>query len=128
MSDSGLRTCPGCGRPFAMLHICERCGRCDARDLPRDADRSAPCCSGDRGSCFKWDWRAAAQPAEAEGPKHIIEQLWLPEQREDGVYLVGEDGTVVLKLCRPDRSSDLMIAGYIMGLQSKQFPPRKESP
>lgn len=34
---------------------------------------------------------------------------------------------VVLKLCRPDRGSDLMIAGYIVGLQGKQRP-RKEPP
>ena len=122
MSNSGLRTCPGCGRSFAMLHICERCGRCDVRDLPRDADRAAPCCSGDRGTCIKWDWGAAAQRAEADDPTHITEQQWLPELREDGVYLIGEDGSVVLKLCRSDRGSDLMIAGYIAGLQAHQLP------
>lgn len=123
MSIEGLRTCPGCGLPFAMLYICERCGRCDARDLPRDADRSAPCCAGDRGTCIKWNWRAAAQRADAEESKHITAQLWIPEQREDGVYLIGEDGSVILKLCRSDHGSDLMIAGYIMGLQGKQLPP-----
>lgn len=123
MSASGLRTCPGCGRRFAMLYICERCGRCDARNLPRDADRE-PCCSED-GVCVERDWRADA--SSGEDPKHITEQLWMPEQREDGVYLIGEDGSVVLKLCRPDRGSDLVIAGYIMGLQGKQLP-RKEQP
>lgn len=115
MSDSGLRACPGCGREFAMLFICERCGRCDD-------DRDAPCCSED-GACVERDWRADVQREE---PKHITEQLWLPEQREDGIYLVGEDGSVVVKLCRSDHSSDLMIAGYIMGLQGKQLQPRKE--
>lgn len=53
--------------------------------------------------------------------RHITEQQWLSELRDDGVYLVGaEDGSVVLKLGRPDRDSDLMIAGYIMGLQGSQ--------
>ena len=107
-----------------MLYICERCGRCDERDLPRDADRAGPCCSED-GTCIERDWRS--QEARADEPKHITEQLWTPEQREDGVYLIGEDGSVVLKLCRPDHGSDLMIAGYIMGLQGKQIP-RKELP
>ena len=114
MSPTGLRTCPGCGRAFAMLHICERCGRCDERDLPRDADREDPCCMED-GTCIERDWRSAMTP---EDPKRITEQLWTPEQREDGVYLIGEDGSVVLKLCRPDRGSDLVIAGYVMGLQA----------
>jgi hypothetical protein len=50
---------------------------------------------------------------------HITEQLWVPEQREDGVYLVGDkDRSVVLRLCRPDRGSDLLLAGYIAGLQA----------
>ncbi|HSX22862.1 MAG TPA: hypothetical protein VLE97_08835 [Gaiellaceae bacterium] len=53
-----LRTCPGCRRDFAMLHICERCGQCDALDLPRDADRTSPCCSGGR-SCVETNWRRA---------------------------------------------------------------------
>lgn len=53
--------------------------------------------------------------------KHITEQLWLPELREDGVYLIGaDDRTVVLKMCRPDRGSDLFIAGYIAGLQAQK--------
>lgn len=120
MSVEGLRTCPGCECEFAMLYICERCGRCDER-----ADREAPCCSED-GVCIERDWRA---DEARENPKHITEQQWLPELREDGVYLVGvEDRTVVLKLCRPDRSSDLIIAGYITGLQAHQltrFPKDK---
>jgi hypothetical protein len=50
---------------------------------------------------------------------HITDQVWVPEQREDGVYLVGaEDHTVILKMCRPDRGSDLLMAGYIAGLQA----------
>lgn len=123
VSVGGLRTCPGCGREFAMLHICERCGRCDERDLPRDADREAPCCSED-GVCVERDWRAAV--SRGEELKHITEQMWTPEQREDGVYLVGEDGSVVLKLCRPDHGSDLVIAGYVMGLQGRKLA--KEQP
>ena len=123
MSDSNLRTCLCCGRAFAMLHICERCGCCDALDLPRDADRAAPCCSED-GLCIERDWRADAQ--RSEDPKHITEQLWTPERREDGVYLIGEDGSVILKLCRPDHGSDLVIAGYVMGLQGRKLS--KEQP
>ena len=110
----GLRTCPGCGREYAMLYICERCGRCDERDLPRDADREAACCSKD-GACVERDWRADVEP------KHITDQRWIPEPREDGVYLIDEDGSAIVKLCRPDRDSDLMIAGYIAGLQAHQL-------
>jgi len=103
-----------------MLHICERCGRCDARD----ADHEAPCCSED-GECVERDWRADAERDEAADPKHITEQLWVPEQREDGVYRVGvEDRSVVLKLCRPDRGSDLLLAGYVMGLQGRSLRPK----
>ena len=122
-AKSSLRTCPSCGRRFAMLYICERCGRCDAQDLPRDADRDA-CCSGDV-ACVERDWRADAQIGE--DPTHITEQLWVSEERDDGVYLIGADGATILKLCRPDRGSDLLIAGYIMGLQAKKLP-RGETP
>lgn len=119
--SSGLRRCPICGRTFAMLYICERCGCCDDLDLPRDADRTAPCCKND-GACVERDWRADANVAAP----HITEQLWIPEPREDGVYLIGsEDRSVVLKLCRPDRGSDLFMTGYIVGLQARQ---RKEMP
>ena len=122
-AKSSLRTCPGCDRRFAMLYICERCGRCDAQDLPRDADRDA-CCAGD-DTCVEHDWRSEAV---SMGP-HITEQVWLPEVRDDGVYLIGaDDHTVILKLCRPDRPSDLLIAGYISGLQGMKVPrkvPRK---
>jgi hypothetical protein len=98
-----------------MLYICERCGRCDELDLPRDADRAAPCCS-ENGLCVERDWRS---DGHSKDPKHITEQLWVPEQREDGVYLVGaEDRTVILKLGRPDHGSDLLIAGYITGIQA----------
>ena len=121
-AKSSLRTCPGCGRRFAMLYICERCGRCDAQDLRRDADRDA-CCAGD-DTCVEHDWRSEAVPT---GP-HITEQVWLPELRDDGVYLIGaDDQTVILKLCRPDRASDLLLAGYISGLQGMKVP-RKVSP
>jgi len=52
----------------------------------------------------------------------VTEQIWVPEIREDGVYLVAaDDRTVILKLCRPDRDSDLLMAGYIMGLQAHQL-------
>jgi hypothetical protein len=51
--------------------------------------------------------------------KHVTEQLWVPEVREDGVYLVGaDDHAPVLKMCRPDHGSDLLMAGYIAGLQA----------
>lgn len=53
-ASTGLRTCPGCSRSYAMLHICERCGRCDALDMPRDADRADPCCLG---GCARRNWR-----------------------------------------------------------------------
>ena len=54
--------------------------------------------------------------------KHVTEQLWVPEIREDGVYLVADDDrTVVLKMCRPDRGSDLLMAGYIVALQAHQL-------
>ena len=50
--------------------------------------------------------------------KHVTEQLWVPEQREDGLYLVGaDDRSVVLKMQCSDRESDLLVAGYIAGLQ-----------
>jgi hypothetical protein len=53
-------------------------------------------------------------------PEPITEQLWVPEVRGDGVHLVGaDDKSTVLRLCRPDHGSDLLIAGYIAGLQAK---------
>ena len=59
---------------------------------------------------------------DKDDPKHITDQMWLPELRDDGVYLVGDDDrTVVVKLGRPDRDSDLIIAGYISGLQAHQL-------
>jgi len=52
--------------------------------------------------------------------KHITSQVWVPELREDGVYLVGEDDrTSIFKMCRPDNGSDLFLAGYISGLQGQ---------
>ena len=102
-----------------MLYICERCGRCDERDLPRDADRAGSCCNG---TCAARDWRA---DANAVAP-HITEQLWIPDVREDGIYLISaDDRSVVLKMGRPDRDSDLLTAGYIAGLQVRR---RKEMP
>lgn len=57
--------------------------------------------------------------------KHVTEQLWVPEVREDGVYLVAaDDRTTVLKMGRPDHDSDLLMAGYIMGLQAQQLRMR----
>jgi hypothetical protein len=98
-----------------MLYICEDCGRCDELDLPRDIDRARPCCDG--SACTPRDWRADAKV----DPPHITEQLWIPEVREDGVYLIGaDDRSVVLKMGRPDHGSDLMMAGYIVGLQARQ--------
>jgi hypothetical protein len=59
---------------------------------------------------------------QEQAHKHVTEQLWVPEIREDGVYLVADDDrTVVLKMCRPDRGSDLLMAGYIIALQSRQL-------
>lgn len=104
-----------------MLNICERCGRCDAQELPRDADRP-PCCT--EATCVERNWRSDKPDEE---PKHITEQLWMPEQREDGVYLVGEDGSAIVKLCRPDHGSDLFIAGYVVALQGKQLSGKERS-
>jgi hypothetical protein len=118
--NNGLRTCPSCHRVFAMLHICENCGRCDGWDLPRDADREAPCCNKD--TCAQRDWRSEMIP---DPPRHLTEQTWTHEQRTDGVYLVGEDGSAILKLCRPDEASDLLIAGYVMGLQVDKLSSAK---
>lgn len=64
---------------------------------------------------------------EDQEHKHVTEQVWGPEIREDGVYIVAYDGTVVLKLCRPDRGSDLLMAGYIAGLQVQQLTGRSMS-
>jgi len=64
-------------------------------------------------------------PQEQE-VRHITEQVWVPEVREDGVYLIGaDDRSVILKLCRPDRGSDLFIAGYVAGIQAGKL---KETP
>jgi hypothetical protein len=102
-----------------MLYICARCGRCDALDLPRDAGRAAPCCS-ENGMCIERDWRGDDQCGK--DPKHVTNQAWLSELREDGVYLIAaEDRTVILKMCRPDRGSDLLMAGYIAGLQARKI-------
>ena len=55
-------------------------------------------------------------------PKHVSEQVWVPEIREDGIYLLAaDDRTVVLKMCRPDHGSDLLMAGYIIALQTHQL-------
>jgi hypothetical protein len=62
---------------------------------------------------------------ESDAAKHITDQTWWPDQRADGVYLIGEDGSAILKLCRPDRGSDLLLAGYLAGLQGKQLSGRK---
>lgn len=68
-----------------------------------------------------WVHQARVQIAN----KHITEQEWQPEVREDGVYLVAaDDRTPVLKLCRPDSGSDFLIAGYISALQSMHLKGR----
>lgn len=57
--------------------------------------------------------------------KHIIDQYWEPSYREDGVYLVGhDDGSMVMKLCRPDDGSDTLLAGYICALQAQKIRER----
>lgn len=54
--------------------------------------------------------------------RHVTEQHWRLEERADGVYLIcADDKTPVLKLCRPDHGSDLLVAGYISGLQAEQL-------
>jgi hypothetical protein len=54
--------------------------------------------------------------------KHVTDQMWIPEIHEDGIYLVAaDDRTVVLKMCRPDRGSDLLMAGYVVALQARQI-------
>lgn len=59
--------------------------------------------------------------------QHVTEQTWLPELREDGVYLVGADDQLpVLKMCRPDRGSDLLMAGYIAGLQAQKLSRKQD--
>lgn len=60
---------------------------------------------------------------------HVTEQPWVPELREDGVYLIAEhDRSVVLKLCRPDQGSDLLMAGYLAALQWTKLRKEKEIP
>lgn len=63
-----------------------------------------------------------------EVAKHVTEQLWVPEVREDGVYLVAEnDRSVVLRLGRHDHGSDLLVAGYIVGLQAQHLAMLKKA-
>ena len=73
-------------------------------------------------------WLADQEPPATSQGTHVTEQLWRPEQREDGVYLVAGDGEgeTVLKLCRSDHGSDLLIAGYVAGLQAQAC--RKDMP
>lgn len=60
---------------------------------------------------------------------HVFDQAWVPELREDGLYLVAaNDRTPIAKLCRPDHGRDLFVAGYIMGLQGKQLQSRDPVP
>jgi len=60
--------------------------------------------------------------SEEQDLKHVTEQMWVPEVREDGVYLVAaDDRTTIVKLCRPDHGSDLFIAGYITGIHARQL-------
>lgn len=58
--------------------------------------------------------------------KHVTEQVWVLQVREDDIYLVAaDDGTTIMKLCRADRGSDLLLAGYIAGIQVRRL---KENP
>lgn len=55
----------------------------------------------------------------ADEAKGVIQQRWWYSDRgDDGIYLVSEDGSTIAKLLRPDRGSDLLVAGYITGLQA----------
>lgn len=52
-------------------------------------------------------------------PPNILDQHWLPHLDPDGsVVLVGQDGTEIVRLMRPDRGSNLFVAGYIVALQA----------
>lgn len=59
-----------------------------------------------------------------EEPKNILVQHWQPVFDETGVRLVGEDGTEILRLLRPDRGSDVFVAGYICALQAMHINKR----
>jgi hypothetical protein len=61
-----------------------------------------------------------SEEQQEQAHKHVTEQAWVPEIREDGVYLIAaDDRTVVMKMCRPDRGSDLLVASYVVGLQAR---------
>lgn len=57
-------------------------------------------------------------PSHETAAPNVLDQDWIPEEREDGLYLVcAVDRSTVLKLCRPDRGSDIFVAGYIAGMK-----------
>jgi hypothetical protein len=60
--------------------------------------------------------------------KHITDQQWLPEMTDAAgtVVLKGEDGSTVAILSRPDHGSDLLVSGYICGLQMRKIADDKE--
>jgi hypothetical protein len=56
----------------------------------------------------------------------IFDQMWIPEIREDGIYLVGADNhSVIMKL---SCAAPLLVAGYISGLQAQQLRQQKAKP
>lgn len=59
-------------------------------------------------------------------PKPITAQHWLPVQDKDGVSLIGQDGSTILRMARPDTGSDLFLAGYIVGLHAAAMKERSK--
>lgn len=69
--------------------------------------------------------------------KHITEQRWSARRevnpdtigmKHDRVEIVGEDGSTVAMLARSDEGSDLLIAGYIVGLQNTHIRGKPRNP
>lgn len=54
---------------------------------------------------------------EDDKPFSIFDQKWDVRFTENEVFVIGEDGSTVARLARPDHGSDLALAGYIIGLQ-----------
>lgn len=62
-----------------------------------------------------------------------LDQQWSAEYRTVdlpggpaalGVFIVAEDGTEIAVLRRPDHGSDMLMAGYICGLQAAHLAKR----
>lgn len=49
--------------------------------------------------------------------KPLLDQRWSVRFTDTEVLIVGEDETTVARLLRPDHGSDLLVAGYIIGMQ-----------